>query len=86
MEDLAQNLLDLLMEVKWSRQPWIAIQRHRNGPDFTAWGPYATRGEAERDLGKRIIAAEVGDVAYFCKVWNKDVTEGTEPEIWEDQP
>jgi len=84
VEDLAQDVLDLLMEIKWSRAPYIAIQRH-SGPHFTAWGPYATRGEAERDVGKRIVGGNVAEVAYFCKVWNKDVIDGERPEIWEEK-
>lgn len=83
VETLADDLLDLLVEIKWGRGSWIAIQRH-TGPHFTAWGPYPTRGEAERDVGRRIIAASPQDVAYFCRVWNKDVLDGPQPDIWEE--
>lgn len=83
-DELTQAVLDKIQEVKWSRWPWIAIQRHRSGDHFTAWGPYATRSEAERDVGRRIIGAEPGDVAYFCRVVNKDVTEGADPGLWDD--
>jgi hypothetical protein len=76
VEDLAQLLLDTLLEIKWRRGAWIAIQRHDTQvqPDFTAWGPYATRGEAERDLGKRIVGVNPRERAYFALVLNKDNT------------
>jgi hypothetical protein len=80
---LAQQLLDLLVDIKWSRGGWIAIQRHRTTiqPDFTAWGPYATRGEAERDVGKRIVGVNVYETAYFAHVINKDVTGELHPDL-----
>ena len=84
VEALAQEVLDLLMELKWGRSPYIAIQRH-TGPYFTAWGPYATLNEAQRDIGKRIVGYEPDEVAYFCKVHNKDALEGSEPEIWDTE-
>ena len=85
IEELAQKILDRLMEVKWNRGPWVAIQRHRKGSWFTAFGPYPTRTQAERDLGRRIIGAEPGDVAYFARVWDLDATQGTDPEVWDEQ-
>lgn len=84
VEALAQEILDLLTEIKWSRGSWIAIQRFRNGPNFQAWGPYPTRRQAELDVGRRIIAAEPGDAAYFARVIDKDTTEGPESALWED--
>lgn len=97
VETLAVELLDLLMEIKWNRAPWIAIQRH-TGPHFTAWGPYPTRRQAELDVGRRIIGrgcrttscglppfcevcTQVREYAYFCQVYDKDVTEGYDEEV-----
>lgn len=82
---LAVELLDLLADMKWARGAWIAIQRHRTQhyPEFTAWGPYATRGEAERDLGKRIIGVSAGEYAYFAHVQNKDTTGEPHPDLEE---
>ena len=85
VDDLAQQLLDLLVDIKWSRGGWIAIQRHDTTiqPDFTAWGPYATKGEAERDVGKRIVGVNVREVAYFAHVIDKDTTGQEHPDLWE---
>lgn len=84
VEALAQEILDLLTEIKWSRGAYIAIQRFRNGPDFVCFGPYPTRTQAEKDLGRRIIAAEPGDVAYFAHVRDLDSFEQPDPALWED--
>ena len=83
VDDLAQELLDLLVDIKWKRGGWIAIQRHDTTiqPDFTAWGPYATKGEAERDVGKRIVGVNAREVAYFAHVINKDVNGGLHPDL-----
>lgn len=61
VEQLAQDVLDLLMDIKWGRAPYIAIQRSSERM-FVAWGPYATIGEAERDIGTRILGAR-----FQCK-------------------
>lgn len=55
VEALAEQLLDTLLDIKWQRGAWIALQRYAESDHFQAWGPYATRGEAERDLGRRIL-------------------------------
>lgn len=60
VEQLALDVLDLLMDIKWGRAPYIAIQRLHNSEHFVAWGPYATIGEAERDIGTRIIGTGLG--------------------------
>lgn len=86
VDELAMKVLDLLHDIKWNRHPWVAIQRARpDGPWFTAWGPYSTRGEAERDVGKRIVGASPLETAYFARVYNKDTLDGPLPEIWEPE-
>lgn len=60
VEELAIAVLDLLMDIKWGRAPYIAIQRLHDSDHFVAWGPYATIGEAERDIGNRIVGTGLG--------------------------
>ena len=80
-EELARTILDTLMEIKWSRDTWIILQREDGSPYFTAWGPYVTKGEAERDLGKRILGISKTDSAYFAKVYNRDVSGEPHPDL-----
>lgn len=57
VEALATAVLDLLLDIKWNRGAWIALQRYAESDHFQAWGPYATRGEAQRDIGRRILGS-----------------------------
>ncbi len=72
--DLAEEILDTLLDLKWKRGGWIVVHREPSAtaPAYFAWGPYDTRNQAEKDLGKRIIATRPGAKALLLKVGNMD--------------
>ncbi len=71
--DLAEAILDALLDLKWHRGGWIVVHREDTStPAYFAWGPYDTRNQAEKDIGKRIIATRAGARAMPLKVCNMD--------------
>lgn len=72
--DLAEALLDELLELKWGRGGWIIVHREDSAtsPAYFAYGPYDTRNQAVKDIGKRIIATRANARAMPLRVCNLD--------------
>lgn len=72
--DLAEAILDELMELKWHRGGWVIVHREDSAtsPSYLCWGPYDTRNQAVKDIGKRIIATRSGARAMPLRVCNLD--------------
>lgn len=81
--ELAEAILDKLLALKWARGGWIIV--HREGfatPAYFAYGPYDTRNQAERDIGKRIVACSPGAKAMPLRVVNLDAREPADPTLF----
>lgn len=75
--DLAEAILDELLDLKWRRGGWIVVHREQSDqPAYFAWGPYDTVKQAERDIGKRILATRPGARAMPLRVCNLDTVPG----------
>lgn len=71
--DLAEAVLDTLLDLKWKRGGWVVIQGEpMTPPVYMGWGPYDTRNQAMRDVGRRITAASEGARALVVRVCNWD--------------
>lgn len=67
--DLAEAILDTLLDLKWARGGWVIVHREDGKrPAYFAWGPFDTRKQAEKAIGKNIIATRVNARAMPLKV------------------
>lgn len=73
--ELAVSILDMLVEEKWSRGGWVMAVRDAAYPLPMLYGPYPTRNQAEKDVGRRIMAATHGARGRAFKVINLDAKE-----------
>jgi putative methionine-R-sulfoxide reductase with GAF domain len=71
VDDLAQELLDLLVDIKWKRGAYCVVV-YQFGNVFT-YGPFANKAEATRAVGKEIVAGEVNARGAIVRV--RDMTE-----------
>lgn len=77
--DLAEALLDELMELKWGRGGWVIVVRHAGTtPFYTAHGPYSTENQAVKDIGRRVTTFASGGRGMPLKVTDMDSIEPQE--------
>ncbi len=58
VEQLAVDILDLLVDIKWRRGAFVvAVQQFDH---LYCFGPFANKQEAKRSIGKDIVAASAG--------------------------
>lgn len=77
LDSVVQDVLDAVTETKWGRDVWVTVVRHRSGNPETAdlilgYGPYATKNEAKRDLGRRIPELGANTTVLFVPIRNMD--------------
>ena len=63
-EDLARSILLELEQLRSKRRHWVVITRDPTGLT-SVWGTYSTVKEAERAIGKDIIASRPGTKGYI---------------------
>jgi len=78
VEDLATDVIMAIDALREKRTDYVTVVRHSiDPPFFAAYGPYVTRNAAERDLGKSVIAASVGE-QYIIVPLSTKIDEGVE--------
>ena len=81
VEALAQELLDTLVELKWSRSGWVVVLQDPAMPTPLLYGPYATPTQARRDIGKRIVGVSSDARGFIHHVTNLDSRDEPHTEV-----